>query len=375
MKNEIALKIAHIHATYLNIGDEAIIDSVYHLLDKYKPMYYDITSASSKDKRIIMRCNDYSLVKVALLIKESDIVVLGGGELLSEFMFPYKCMVLALLMNKPILCIGVGVNTTLIRKVGKHFIRYILRVPKLIITRDRESYNELIEEYKLNKDKIVLSSDIFYSYYNNIITEKTSVEEDKYIVVSLRSTEYSSKKWGSEQYSQLASAIDYLIDKYKYKVKLLPMLSNKRNVYRKYKLPDDEESLCLLYERIIRKSSVAILDEMSDYLTVLKMLNNAEALIATRLHTMIFASCLSTPFIILSYSKKTDSFARDNKIEEVLLDISTITKEKIVTTYEYLINNREEIVAKLKDIYDFNVKISKQYQIKIDDFFHQMKIK
>jgi len=359
MSRDKSLVVTHVHANNINIGDEAINYSLYRLLDEYNPAFMDVTNYTDGYQGIIAKCNDCSLLKCFGMIRQSDLVVFGPGDVITDWSFTYKCMAMAVLLGKPFACIGVGVNFTKVAQFKRLILKQILKCCQLFIMRDKKSY-DLLGAFGIPRERLKLSSDIFFTNVQGHTFESVT-PESPYIVLSLRSMEFNSKTWSDACYEEIARSINYLVDKYGFDVKLLPMLSAKRNSVRPNMLPADDQFLLEIRRRAKDKERFILMTDVDSYQQAMEIIGNAKFVIATRLHTMIMATCGSVPFIGLSYSIKTDSYCIDNGLQDFIVDIECFKQEQINSIADKIMNDYENTKQKFWKVYRKNQDLSSVY--------------
>lgn len=86
----------------------------------------------------------------------------------------------------------------------------------------------------------------------------------------------------------------------------------------------------------------------SDYHKILEILNEAQAVIGMRLHSLIFATLTHTPFLALSYSQKVDAFVKSLEMDRYLFTWETLSVSQLIEGFEELEKHSAPISQKLE---------------------------
>jgi len=137
-----------------NAGDEAVLHGIVTALKKIDPEI-DITVLSNAPLRTageygVGAVDRWSIKEVAGAVKESDLVISGGGSLLQDvtgvksICYYLGILLLGKLMGKPVMIYaqGIGPITT---KTGEILTRFIVKKVDLITVRDEKSREELLK--------------------------------------------------------------------------------------------------------------------------------------------------------------------------------------------------------------------------------------
>ena len=88
------------------------------------------------------------------------------------------------------------------------------------------------------------------------------------------------------------------------------------------------------------------------YEDVIELLAPVAAVVATRLHNLIFALKLAKPAIALSYARKIDSLMEDLGLGEYCLPAGSIDVEALEALFTEVETRRDEISAEIEKVVD-----------------------
>ena len=120
--------------------------------------------------------------------------------------------------------------------------------------------------------------------------------------------------------------------------------------------PTPIENDTIAVQDILKKLSPSALNSIQfidtsdiDTLKVMKLYADADFLIGTRFHSVIFSIIAGTPAIAISYfGPKSRGIMKILGLEDLVLDITNLSEEKLNKIVDYIINNQKEINKKVK---------------------------
>lgn len=282
-----------------NIGDEAILYAIIQSLRKEQPEV-EITVLSNQpevtaERYQVKAVNRWKLRDVMQAIKMSDGLISGGGSLMQDETgsrtIPYYAGIIAIAKfhRKPVFIYAQGMGP-FNHKRSRFIVKKALKNTTITV-RDNDS-KQLLQKIGV-KEKIDLVPDPVLGI--DIMQQSsdwfTSQQFTKPVVT------VSVRDWpASNQYKQkLAQALS-VIGKQGYEIVFIPM-------HGSYDFTTSEEIASLMdCESKIAPYDASIHEKIA-------IINESEALIGIRLHALIFAAVVNTPFLPLSYDPKIDSFA------------------------------------------------------------------
>lgn len=282
-----------------NIGDEAILYAIIQSLRKERPEI-EITVLSNDPEITAKRydvkaVNRWKLPDVTQAIKMSDGLISGGGSLMQDETgtrtIPYYAGIIqiAKFHKKPVFVYAQGMGP-FNRKLSRFIVKRALKNTTVTV-RDNDS-KQLLERIGV-KDKInivpdpVLGIDVVQQSSDWFTSEQFT---KPVVTVSVRD-------WPTtNNYKQkLAQALS-TIGKQGYEVVFIPMHGSYDSV------TSEEIASMMDCESKIAPHDASIHEKIA-------MIHESELLIGIRLHALIFAAVVNTPFLPLSYDPKIDAFA------------------------------------------------------------------
>ena len=295
---------------FANAGDEAMLTAIIKSLRSTEPSVGltvisgnpEITATQHK----VASIHRFNPLEIFTAIKDCDLLISGGGSLLqdvtSKRSLLYYLSVLALgrALGKKVMLFAQGIgpiNSGLLRRLTK----YVCSRVNLITVRDKDSLYEL-KRIGVPEEKVLLTADAVMTLSpvekdaGAKILHDFSVPEDRMLVgISVR-------KWQEDDryLLELAKAADMLIAKHKAHVVLLPL-----------QYPADVAACSKLREFMAHKGESTVLEADCNTEEFLSLTGNFDILLGMRLHALIFAAVMGTPFAAVSYDPKVDGFIKD----------------------------------------------------------------
>jgi polysaccharide pyruvyl transferase CsaB len=330
-----------------NIGDEAILEGLINLIRSALPSaeitvlsanppdtaaHYNVQSENKFPAGIrsfIIGIFDGSIKKTLCAIKNCDYFILGGGGLFTDEKF--RAIIIwslqaqiAYFYRKPILCLGQSVGP-LKSRLGRFFTKRVFKHACAVTVRDKAS-SRLLHELGLPVPPVF--ADTAFAIKN--LPHPPEMPED-YIVISVRPW---IKGDPERLYKICAQFIDYIWDRFKYRAILVP-----------FQMVHDNDIAVLnkIFAQVKNPESAQIFEFTEDLNKVLNLINNSRAVVGMRLHSLIFSTLLSKPFIALSYSKKVTNFMSESGMLEFCLEWENLKFHDLKDVFERLISKQDKI--------------------------------
>jgi polysaccharide pyruvyl transferase CsaB len=306
-----------------NNGDEAILQGILQqLCNDLSFSKEDIVIFSNNPENTVAR---YSISSVYLLKKEGnfvksviktilqhikvvrklDVLIIGGGGVLMD-MFKrdaplYSTLVfIAKAFKCKIIIYGVGagpINTPL----GTSLIKGMAHAASLIAVRDEQSRDLLIEKGVKKDIKVIPDPALTLGDLNQKVITSTIKK------VGVTAVPYFSPHYWPE--SNEAIYTNYITSM----AKNLDKIVSERNVeivFYSTKYPQDVQVTMDIYNKMEQKKSVKVLDANLHPNELIKLSQELDLVIGTRLHSLILSVAAGTPVIGIGYHKKVESFMR-----------------------------------------------------------------
>lgn len=283
-------------------------------------------------------------------LRSCDIFILGGGGLFSHeegFFIPIFWALhgaMALLLKKPLVCIGLSIGP--LKPLHVWILKKVFSQAKFIVVRDKAS-QDLLKNLGIDS---FLGCDLAM-FYKIKITPKLKIEKP-YIILSVR----PFKNTPENLYTILAQLCDSIIEKYGFLIRFIPF--QKGALF-------DSKILNTIFDRVQNKSSV-ILDQFYENIDeLIEVLQGAEAGICMRLHAGILCFLAETPFIPLSYMRKVKDFWQEFS-EITLVVMETMNLSSLTALFEEIFGKsrkNQNIFKPMKQKFSKRVADTEKYII------------
>jgi polysaccharide pyruvyl transferase WcaK-like protein len=372
---------AQFEGSTTNLGDWAIFEQmVSSFSEEIMQGIYEINVPSSEPEfteahypvKAFQRGGFKGIVNTVKAIKNSDIVLIGGGEIVqdkSSFVYiPYQLIrpFVAKLFRKKLFAYAIGVGEpSEISFLGKIQSKIVLNMFDIITVRDEKSLRSLRDYLKVTKPQTYLTAD---PAINLTAKEVSDPPKSPYFVVSLRSV-----------YHRTGSFLPFSVRK---KLKILPKI-----YFEKIELFKSE--MAQLIDRLVKESDLDVYflntyigksmsaDDDKFTNTVISrlseesqkrahvidvwytpsenkyVLSKAQYILSVPLHPLILGTSELVPVFSLAYASKNVCFMQQAKMSDHIyliqdiqdqIDIKKVEKD-ILTTYR----NRSSYVSNLAD--------------------------
>lgn len=324
-----------------NVGDEAILYSMIQALRK-EDKDIKITVLSNQPEKTARQygvdaVNRWNLQEVRQALKGACGLISGGGSLLqdatSSKTIPYYTGIiwLARLLKKPVFIYAQGMGP-----FNKSFSRALVKktLEKTEITvRDKASKN-LLQEIGVKKEIHIVPDPVLGIELNEFKSPWWEEQNFSQPVMAV-----SVRDWPSEVpfAEKIAASLDRLE---KMDIVFVPMHGEHDDAFsRKVASLMKRKAYIAPYEASIEEK--------------ISIIGKSNLLVGMRLHALIFASVVDTPFIALSYDPKIDAFAEIAKqlvaghVCEQNWDENTLY-ELILEKQEHLSEEKEKLIEVIR---------------------------
>ncbi|RJX20464.1 MAG: hypothetical protein C4575_06480 [Desulforudis sp.] len=360
-----------------NLGDLCIIHATINCIRNHIPEANILLLSDNPeytDNIYGIKSLRFSLFNIIKSVKKSDIIILGGGTVFTDvssiFIIPINLLVplLGVLFRKKIVAWGIGSGKKSV--IGRLLVRMLLPYFRYISVRDFESKKDLVNIWNDASSKICVTEDMAFA-----LDTTTNYEKENYIIIAPRRIFhyknsflpfYIRKKLNILPFgyyekmdflkSTLAQIADFFIDKYSFKVVLLPMYSaigdsSGITNYFKKKFSSRDDQVCYDIMRKMNnhdKVKIFLSDQPRD---VLDLIGKSRLLIGVPLHSLILAHVVGVPFVGLSYQEKVSRFMHRSQMDSYMISLenmdSNIDFDEFREKSEACLNESSTIVSML----------------------------
>ncbi|MDO6515538.1 polysaccharide pyruvyl transferase family protein [Neptuniibacter sp. 2_MG-2023] len=280
--------------------------------------------------------------------RSSDLIIWNGrnfrgSEGFSEALKIFELCanpMLCMLLGKPIVCVGSSV-WTLNSPISRYLMRWVVKHSKSFIVREKSSYHYIKEDLFLDEGckSLQYMPDLSFYFLNKIVTQKKYEFSDKFTgvvaITLVGRREFSDDKIHKNYIKAISDLIEYIC-RLNYKIRVIPQVTYGLESY-------DEELEC-----IMNQNCDADIEVISGVLSTEGLLMEylySDVLVASRMHSAIFASSVGTPVSAISY----DSGAKWAILDDLGIDRSLIVSVNDITS-SLLIENfdKARLLGKLQ---------------------------
>ncbi|MES2461471.1 MAG: polysaccharide pyruvyl transferase CsaB [Armatimonadota bacterium] len=309
---------------FQNLGDEAVLAGIRQGLgEKVRDSELLVLSNNPEETvRLhpgVTTVNRWQWREVADRLRRTDLFIFGGGSLLQDATsvksVVWYCLMALLARRKSrrVLWWAQGIGP-LQSPVSRRMVRFVANQADALTVRDRGS-EQLLREIGVRKTAEVVADPAFALKPGTVKPNQSD-----------RACIFAPRHWKDDVLGTIIRGDREFWKKFEAKSQsptlILPM-----------HLPGDRE-----YVRELGSSSVP---EMIDWnvagLSVVQTLERvarAEAMVAMRLHALIFAARCGVPFVALSYDPKVDALIKASGQEDVGVPVESLTQETLLSAVE-----------------------------------------
>jgi len=325
---------------FKNAGDEAMLAAMIEVLTDIEPnVQITVISAAPEDTKRrhgVKSVSWLNYVQMAKAIRQSDLLVSGGGSLLQNvtsgrsLYYYLSILLLAKLVGTPVMLYAQGIGP-ICGTLARYIMHFVGNMASLITVRDQGSLAELAS-LGVIKPRIVLTADPVLAIHpvgkelGRAILRKYNIEGAKPLVG------ISAREWRNwSHYKEvLAAAADKIAELYGARVLFLPM-----------QYPEDVAAAEKIAE--ISKHKPLVLKEEYTTGELLSLVGNLDLLIGVRLHALIFAGVMGVPMIGISYDPKIERFLASIG-EESVNSLEAVTLDELMTAIDGKWQKKQEFV-------------------------------
>ena len=287
------------------------------------------------------------------IINNADIIISKGGHFIHDrkginsIVHLIKCLYPIIVANKLsknyffiAQSFGPFYNDSLLSKINTYIVRKYLNRAKGISVREEVSY-EALKKIQINEDIMNKTSD--YAFLINQIEDLSdSVEQVdyKYMVITLRQHKFIKENGEFEYLDSIRKICNHVYEKYKIKSLIVPHVKGPNDFENDIIITKKIENMLTENEKEIIKFNYSYLHAKQ----LVKLYSNAEILIGTRFHSVIFALAKNIPSLAVSYSGYKANIMKQFEMDKFMINIDDIDSnniEKLKELVDELIVNNE----------------------------------
>jgi len=324
-----------------NFGDELMLKNLIPYLEpnhirivayNLAPLW--IEHLYEKQVEIIRISREHSLrarletnAKLAKIIRESDIVVYGGGTFLFDnvdrsyrnLFGVLRVTLLCRLFAKKLGLIAIGIGK-LETGLGQQIARFVLQSADLVTTRDKDSFGEAVRIIGRQNKRIIRTTDLaFLNSASEAETNPRSVRGNMF-TIAVCGMEFDHRTGVEKSEEELSGYLAPVLDQVVadgIEIWFVPMQTGA--------VRDDNNFHHKVRGKMKNANSTKIIDVAGgQYATICRALREAHLVIGMRLHSLAFALSVGTPVLALAVSEKVRRFVRECSLDQYMLDVKDI---------------------------------------------------
>lgn len=356
-EDNVKITVSIAHPQYMSIDGINVIPRIptnISIITPFELVIMPILVLFSKLNKSFLRLLSKEHQKVLIKYFDSDIIISAGGHHLTDingltpFLLQSYQLFLAILIGKPIVIYSQTIGPFIRFPFLLKFItRFILNRAKLIMVREDQSKDILINDLKITESLVHLTADIVFllepSESNRIkeIFEAEGIsDEEPRLLVGI--TVYRSKYYNSsnpeekfiEYKNIMAKMADYLIETFNATVLFIPM-----------EMQDNADMplISSITDLVYNRDNVKILRNIYSSKDTMGIIRDLDLFIGAKTHSIIFALSQCTPLLCIAYHPKSQEFMKMFNVEKYSMDIESLDFKIIKENIGDLIHEKESI--------------------------------
>lgn len=336
---------------FQNTGDEAILQAMIDQIKENIP-HANLTVLSYKARETMEKYNIKAISRnkysdLIQAIKQSDIVISGGGSILQDatsarsLIYYLSIIYIAKKMGKKVMFYGNGFGP-ITKSFNKKLVKHIINKVDVITVRDEQSKAEMIS-LGITRD-IIVTADVTFSYKKLTDEQSDQILINEQIDLEKNKIGISVREWkNQEKYKYIIAEIgDYLINK-GYEIIFIPM-----QYPRDYIVSEEIAGMM--------KKTPKVLEEKYSPKELISFMSRLHLMIGMRLHSLIFSTIAGTPIVGIEYDTKINNFIE-------------IANQKNAGKVEDL--DKDNFIRTIDTVLEFH----KEYKQRIDSVRHVLRKK
>ncbi|HNY64192.1 MAG TPA: polysaccharide pyruvyl transferase family protein [Deltaproteobacteria bacterium] len=326
----------------LNLGDEAILESIIAGLRSALPVEITVFSIKPEDTLHRHRVEHVTPVReltrseVRPVLEDLDLFILGGGGILydADVRTYLREVDIAHDLGVPVMIYAVSAGP-LKSQTAQKDVRLALGKAEVITVRERGA-KRILEDAGV-RCEIIVTADPALLLEPQPLPENTLIKErmdgpGRKVGISVREPGPAAPDIDFDFYhSLLANAADYVIDRYGAGVVFVPMERGERDMQHAH----------AVIARTLRPQACSVVHGEYTAGQMLTLMSHFDLALGMRLHFLIFAALQGVPFVGLPYSTKVQYFLRELGVETPPLEL--VNAGRLIAHIDTVWDTREGI--------------------------------
>ena len=300
----------------LNLGDEAILQSIVGQLQRTLPVEITVFSRDADDTRRrhpsvqrVLPVRDLGRTEVIPEIERLDLFILGGGGILydAEISIYLREVELALERSIPVLVYAIGAGPLKTPEAQK-LVRNVLSRVDVITVREAGA-RKVLEDAGVKREIVITADPAFLLQPEPLMPgalEREGLDVSRRLIgMSVREPGSAAPDIDEDMYhGLLANAADFMVERFDADVVLVPMEPKMLDVRHCH----------AVIAQMLRAQRAGVLKGEYTSGQMLSLVGQFAFAVGMRLHFLIFAALNGVPFVALPYSSKVEGFLADMKV-------------------------------------------------------------
>lgn len=332
----------------LNLGDEAILQSIIFQLAQSLPVEITVFSRDVEDTRRrhpraarVVPVRDLARNEIIPELERLDLFILGGGGILfdAEAKIYLREVELAREKSVPVMIYAVGAGP-LETSAAQRLVRDHLNLVNAITVREARA-RKLLEEIGV-KQEIIVTADPAFLLQPEALPVGTLEREgldsgQRLIGMSVREPGVAAPDIDQNVYhGLLANAADFMVERFDANVVLVPMEPKMQDVQHCH----------AVIARMLRAQRATVLKGEYTSSQLISLVGKFTFAVGMRLHFLIFAALQGVPFVALPYSSKVEGFLVD--MELVMPPMHLVNEGRLIAHIDRNWDNRDALKEKIQ---------------------------
>jgi polysaccharide pyruvyl transferase CsaB len=296
----------------LNLGDEAILQSIVTQLRRDLPVEVTVFSRDAEDTKArhgverAVPVRKLSRAEVTPEIERLDLLILGGGGILYDADARTYLREVSIAREKgvPVMVYAIGAGP-LSHGAATAAVRDELEHVEVITVRERAA-QRVLEEAGVHREITVTADPALLLKAEPLprgLLKREGLEGRRHLIgMSVREPGVAAPDIDEKVYhALLANAADFMVDRYDADIMFVPM---ERSVL-------DTQHSHAVVATMLRAQRATVLKGKYTSGQLLSLMSRFDFAVGMRLHFLIFAALAGTPFVALPYAGKVAGFLED----------------------------------------------------------------
>jgi polysaccharide pyruvyl transferase CsaB len=299
----------------LNLGDEAILQSIIAQLRRDLPVEITVFSRDAEDTKRrhgverAVPVRKLSRAEVVPEIERLDLLIVGGGGILfdAEARIYLREALIAREKGVPVMLYAVGAGP-LVDPAVQAAVREALEHVEVVCVRER-SAQHVLEEAGVHREIVVTADPALLlkpePLPRGVMKQEGLEGRRRLIGMSVREPGAAAPDIDPVEYhALLANAADFMVDRFDADVVLVPM---------EHSVLDTQHSHAVIAQ-MLRAQRATVLKGQYSSGQLLSLMGKFRFAVGMRLHFLIFAALRGVPFVALPYSGKVSGFLEELQV-------------------------------------------------------------